>query len=79
MSSYPGIVMCTQLSISVRSGVRRDQIDKTFLIACCPVILATATGTRSWSRPVHQALTGAALLLTVLAYALTWLWFRYQG
>jgi hypothetical protein len=58
---------------------RRDQITKTVMVACCPVILAIAVGTRSWGWPVHQALTGAALLLPVLAYDLTRLWFRYQG
>jgi hypothetical protein len=51
----------------------------TVMVACCAVIPAIAAGTRSWGWPVHQALTGAALLLPVLAYALTRLWFRYQG
>jgi hypothetical protein len=57
---------------------RRDQIIRIVMISCGCLVPAVVAGTRGWGWPVHQALVEAALLLPVVAYVLTRLWFRHR-
>jgi hypothetical protein len=59
--------------------VHQSRTAKIVMVACVPVVVAIEASTQGWGWPMHQRMMEAALLVPVLAYGLTRLWFTYRS